>query len=138
MIIFFRNDLKKWLSEKGNQQQNNNNNNEENQKSLRVTLNKNFSKANLMSTKLFESSLQNNPNLKNNNSAGNFPKIKGSVSPNSEIRRESSPLSESESMKILRQQVKNKKIAIDDRKTNSVSQNRKEELNNSKVKFTLK
>ena len=118
--------MKKWLNDKLNNVQG------EDQKSLRVTLNKNFSKANLMSTKLFESSQQNTASLKNSNSTGNFPKIKGSISPDIEIKRESSPLSENDSNKISRQ-VKNKKIAIDDRKTNSVNQNRKEETNNSKV-----
>jgi hypothetical protein len=80
---------------------------------------------------MFENS-QQAQNLKDNNSTGNFPKIKSGVKAlEFDNKRESSPLSDNDSMKIARQ-VKSKKIAIDDRKTNSVSQNRKEEFNNSK------
>lgn len=122
-------DLKKWLNDKTNH---NNQSNDELQRSLRVTLNKNFSKANLLSSKLYENSQQQQSQaLKNSNSTGAFPKIKSGVPQEEQNKRESSPLSDSDSMKISRQQVKNKKISIDDRKTNSVSQ-KKEEFNSSK------
>jgi len=127
--------MKKWMSDK-----NNNGTNQENtQKSLRVTLNKNFSKGNLMSAKLFESS-QSNSHFKNNinsslNSSNsnnnNFPKIK-SFSTIDPDKRESSPLSESDSLKMLKQ-LKNEKITVNERKTNSVFLNRKDDSNLSKV-----
>ena len=105
---------------------------------MRVTLNKNFSKGNLMSSKLFESSNTNNIKYSNNLSVNNnFPKIKNLIIPDLEGKRDSSPLSENESMKPI-QNVKTKKIAIDDRKTNSNSQNKKEEINNLKVEIYLK
>lgn len=107
-------------------------NNEENHKSLRVTLNKNFSKGNLMSNKLFENSQHpTNLVLKNSGSSSSFPKIKSSNNLDQELKRELSPVSDNDSHKLMRQ-VANKKISIDDRKTNSVVQNRREEDNSSK------
>lgn len=79
-----------------------------------------------MSNKLFENSQNTNINLKNTGTSSSFPKIKNSNFQEPEIKRESSPVSDNDSIKIMRQ-VTNKKISIDDRKTNSVNQNRRED-----------
>lgn len=57
--------------------------------------------------------------------------IKGSALPDIESKRETSPVSDNDSLKVIRQ-VNNKKIAIDDRTKNSVSHNRKEDINSSR------
>lgn len=91
-----------------------------------------------MSAKLFENS-QNNPNnLINNSLTGipiktntdNFRKLK-TTTPDLD-KSKSTPISENDSLKILKQ-AKNNKILIDDRKTNSVSHNRIEGSILSKV-----
>jgi hypothetical protein len=85
-----------------------------------------------MSNKLFENSQQtNNLSLKNSNSTSSFPKIKSSGNLDQELKRESSPVSDNDSHKVMRQ-VTNKKISIDDRKTNSVGLNKREEDISSK------
>lgn len=90
-----------------------------------------------MSSKLYENSQNysqnrnNSSSISSNTNNNNFPKIKSS----SDVDKPESvsQLSENDYLKLLKQ-VKNKKISIDDRKTNSGNQNRIEEGIVSKVK----
>ena len=123
--------MKKWFNDKIKIRLNQ----DDHQKTERVTLNKNFSKGNLMSSKLYEKNPSNSLNRNNSSSkinSGFTHNINSSSFGDLDKRESSNQLLENESNKITKLAT-NKKITIDDRKTNTENKIQNQETNLYKV-----